>query len=152
MTQTLTLRSDLFEAGAPVSSEERRLHLARPLLGFPSSRSFVLRSLGERFGPFLAMRSLDENGLGFIVVAPGLLFSDYIIEIADADVSLLDLRSSDEAEVLVLVSRHPGSMPTVNLMGPLVINRRTERATQVVLQDAGYGVAVPLDAQSARAH
>ena len=35
-------------------------------------------------------------------------------------------------------------------MGPIVVNRRTGRATQVVLQDGGYDAAVPVDAGTAR--
>ena len=150
MTQTLTVQSDLPEAELQLASGERRITLARPFLGFPVSRSFALRSLGERYAPFMALTSLDETGLDFIVVAPGLLFGDYVVEIGDADVSLLDLRGSEDVEVLVLVTCHPGATPTVNLMGPLVVNRRTDLATQVVLQDAGYAAAVPVGAESAR--
>lgn len=149
MTQTLTVQSELAELDAPATSDGRRVDLARPLLGFPASRTFELARLGERYAPFLAFNSLDEPGLGFIVVAPGALFRDYVFEVGEGDVELLGLHGADEIEVLVLVSRHPGTTPTVNLMGPIVINRQRDLATQVVLQDDDYGAAVPVDAPSA---
>ena len=149
MTQTLTVRSASHLAGALDAAGERTFTLARPFLGFPGSRLFRLRGLGERYEPFMSLSSLDEPSLGFIVVAPGALFSDYVVEIADADVALLGLEGSDDVEMLVLVSRHPGATPTVNLIGPLVVNRRTEVGTQIVLQDSPYAVAVPVDAPSA---
>lgn len=129
---------------------ERLVTLARPLLGFPASRRFHLCSLGEPVAPFLAFTSLDEPSLEFVVVAPGLLFEDYVVEIPDEDVRLLGLLDSADAEVLALVTRRRGAVPTVNLLGPLVVNRRCDIASQVVLQDSGYGVAVPVDAVSAR--
>lgn len=150
MTQTLTVQSELQAPDAPASPVERQVTLARPLLGFPGSRRFALRSLGDDYAPFLAFRSLDEPGLDFIVVAPGALFTDYVFEVEDADVALLGLTTSADVDVLVLVTRAPGSVPTVNLMGPLVCNRRTGVATQVVLQDGRYGVAVPVTARSAQ--
>ena len=150
--QTLTVQSELpadEEAGG--TPAERTLTFARPIIGFSGSRRFQLAALGERYAPFMTLSSLDEPGLDFIVVAPGALFADYVIELDGADVSLLGLRDSEEVEVLVLVSRHPGATPTVNLMGPVVVNRRSAVASQIVLQDAGYAVAVPVDAGSARA-
>lgn len=150
MTQTLTIQSEAVEHRAPAPSGARPVTFVRPLLGFPRSRSFELRSLGERYAPFMALGSVEEPGLAFIVVAPGLLFSDYVVEIGEADVELLDLHGAQDVEVLALVSRHAGAAPTVNLMGPLVVNRRLDIASQVVLQDGIYGAAVPVDATTAR--
>jgi flagellar assembly factor FliW len=150
MTQTLTVPNDQQAPVAHRCDDERLVTLARPLLGFPASRRFALHGLGEQLAPFLGLRSLDQPGLQFVVVAPGAFFSDYVLEIDDAEVELLDLRGCEDVEVLVLVTATPGTTPTVNLMGPLVLNRRTALATQVVLQDGIHAVAVPLDAPSAR--
>lgn len=151
MTQTLTADGETVGGETPArATQGRSVTLARPLLGFPRSTAFCLQELGERYAPFMALSSLDEPGLDFVVVAPGTLFEDYVVEIGDADVALLDLQASEEVEILVLVSRHPGAVPTVNLLGPLVLNRRTGIASQVVLQDSHYAAAVPVDAGTAR--
>ncbi|HVC24886.1 MAG TPA: flagellar assembly protein FliW [Acidimicrobiales bacterium] len=145
MTDTLTV-SDVRNGTAG----ERALDFDRPLIGFAGSRAYCVRGLGDAYAPFAALSSLDEDGLSFIVVPPGALFADYVVEIPDADVSALGLSSADDVEILALVTRSSGATPTVNLMGPIVVNRRTGRAAQVVLADGGYGVAVPVDAGSAR--
>lgn len=150
MTETLTVGGECDALEIAVEPLDRLVTMARPLLGFPRSSSFRLHELGERFSPFLALGSLDEAGLEFIVVAPGLLFDDYQVEIPAEDVRLLGLVNTDDAEVLVLVTRRRDAVPTVNLLGPLVINRRCAIATQIVLQDSGYGAAVPVDAGTAR--
>ncbi len=146
MTQILTVPAEPVEGGA----SERRIVLVRALLGFPASRAFALTSLGDVYAPFQRFQSLDEPALEFVVVAPGALFSDYAFTIDDADVELLGLRDKMDVEVLVLVTVLKGASPTVNLMGPLVINRQTDTASQVVLQDGRYAVAVPVDAATAR--
>jgi flagellar assembly factor FliW len=93
--------------------------------------------------------SRDRPGLEFIVVSPGVLFDDYVIEIADADAVALGLEVASEVEVIVIVTAGRSPVPTVNLLGPIVINRRTAKAAQLVLQEERYGVAVPVDAASA---
>jgi len=148
MSQMLT--SNAVPQAGSGETASRQLTFARALLGFPDSHRFLLCSLGERYAPFLSLTSIDQPGLDFIVVAPGALFSDYVFAIGEDDASLVEAATSDDIEVLVLVSRRKGASPTVNLMGPLVVNRRTDTATQIVLQDAGYAVAVPVDATSAR--
>lgn len=144
--------TDLLTASQAAGGEtvERPLVFASPMIGFPRSSRFALRPLGDAYRPFESLTSLDEESVGFIVVPPGALFDDYVIEIPEEEVARLGLTSSADAEVLVLVTRRVGAPPTVNLMGPIVVNRRTGRAEQLVLQDSGYGVAVAVDATSAR--
>lgn len=127
-----------------------RIRLVRPLIGWPASRHFELRPLGPALEPYAALCSLDQPGLDFVVVAPGALFPDYVIELPEPDVDSLHLQTPDDASVLVLVTRRDRPVPTVNLMGPLVVNRRTREALQVVLESAGYGSAVPVNAGTAR--
>lgn len=129
--------------------DERLLTFARPIIGFGGSLRYALRGLGEAYSPFAALSSLDEEGLAFIVVRPGALFDDYVIDVPEAEAELLELTSAEDVEVLTLVTRRPGETPVANLLGPLVVNRRTGRACQVVLQATPYGVAVPVDAGSA---
>ena len=137
--------------GLPGIVEEREVVLLRPLIGFPDLTRFALRDLGPGYAPYQLLVSLDQPGLQFIVVPPGRLFSDYVIEIPDADVTAMALETPEHTEVLTLVTRRASSSPTVNLLGPLVFNRCTGFGAQVVLQDSDYRVAVPIDATSASA-
>jgi flagellar assembly factor FliW len=140
----------------PVDDERapdgRVLEFVRPIIGWEESTRFALRSLGAEYAPYLTMTSLDDAGPQFVVVPPGRLFADYVIEVPAADRQLLGLGDRADALVLVLaiVRRRGVATPVVNLMGPIVVNRRTGRATQVVLQDAAYGAAVAVDAGTAR--
>jgi flagellar assembly factor FliW len=129
---------------------EREISFLRPIIGFPNSRRFVLGGMGPRYAPYLLLSSLDEASLRFIVVAPGLIFSDYVVEIPEADAAMLALDDAITAEVLTLVTHRSGSVPTLNLLGPIVINWGTGDAAQIVLGDSNYGAAVPVEARTAR--
>lgn len=138
------------EAAATASEEELQLHFVRPLIGLERSTRFVLRPLGPQYEPYASLVSLDEPDLRFVVVPPGVIFRDYVIEIPESDRQLLDLRDAGEVAVLAIVRRHGVPAPVVNLMGPIVVNRRTQAAAQVVLQESDYGVMVPVVAGTAR--
>jgi flagellar assembly factor FliW len=125
------------------------LRFVRPIIGFRDAVSYELRMLGPEYAPYRTLAALDLSGLEFICIAPGHLFEDYTIEISDDDAALLGIESADDVEVIVLVSTHGEATPTVNLLGPIVINRRTGAAGQLVLQEERFGVAVPVTANSA---
>jgi len=118
------------------------LDFAGGIPGFPGSRRFRLERLAPELEPFCCMRSVEEDGISFVLVPPGDLFPDYAVEIDDQHVAGLGLASADDAEVLVVVTL--GDPPTANLLGPVVINRHTGAAAQVVQYQSDYRAAEPL--------
>jgi flagellar assembly factor FliW len=121
---------------ADLPSELPSLEFVGPVAGFPGHRLFVLAELDDS-SLLRALRSLDDPGLRFLVLPPGPFFPDYAPDINDEWVRKLELTSADEALVLVVVT--PGAVAggaTVNLLAPVVINTRTRRAAQVVLDDS----------------
>jgi flagellar assembly factor FliW len=124
--------------------------LAQPMIGFPHSARFVIRPLGSDYGAYALMSSLEEPGLSFVVVPPGTIYPDYRFEIPEGDVELLGLGDASDVETWVLITRKGVPVPTANLLGPVVVNRRTRVASQIVLQDSGYLAAVAVNAGTAR--
>ncbi|HMD45971.1 MAG TPA: flagellar assembly protein FliW [Acidimicrobiales bacterium] len=136
--------------GGTASAAGRGIELVRPMLGFPDSTRFSIAPLGVDYEPYAVLSSLDQPGLEFVVVPPGVLFDDYVIEVPEEDAAALELTDAADAAVLALVTRRATLVPTVNLLGPIVINQQTRRAVQVVLQDDRYGATVPVDAGTSR--
>jgi flagellar assembly factor FliW len=131
-------------AGHRADREPPVIEFVRPMPGFPDAFRFALEPLDDD-GLLRALRSLDVPGLQFLVVPPGGFHPDYAPEIDDEAAAELELGSADDAVVLVIV--HAGTnlaTTTVNLRAPVVVNRRTSRAAQVILQDADLSVAAPL--------
>jgi len=122
------------------ADELPELHFASGLPGFPEARRFVLVRLGDEASPFSVLRSLDGSAdLEFVVTHPGLFFPEYEPEIDDDTAERLELRSADDALLLVIVTvTDPVSASTANLLGPIVVNRHTRAAAQAVLGASGY--------------
>jgi flagellar assembly factor FliW len=116
------------------------LHFASGLPGFPDARRFVLVRIGDELSPFSVLRSLDASGdVEFVVTHPGLFFPDYAPEIDDDTADRLELKSGDDALLLVIVTvNDPVAASTANLLGPIVVNRHTRAAAQAVLGASGY--------------
>lgn len=120
------------------------IELVHPMPGFPDRRQFALVELDED-GVLCALRSLEDPDLRFLVVPPAPFFPNYAPEVDDAVVSDLEIAAAEDALVL-LVLRAGESLAdtTANLLAPVVINRRTRRAAQVILDDPTLSVSEPL--------
>ena len=83
------------------------------LIGFPQAQRFVLVEWGGDDSPFRLLRSLDDEGLAFVVVPPDLFFPDYEpeLEVGEHDVVLVIVTVPDRVQDA-----------TANLLGPLVID------------------------------
>ena len=131
---------------------DRGIELARPLpfgSGVAPGTRFQILYPGERFDPFLKLALIEPDGPNFIVVEPGRLFSDYLIAIPEADAEILELEDPTDviSFVIVTTTRTPA---TVNLCAPILVNRKTKRGLQAILDDSGYSYAVPINAGTAR--
>jgi flagellar assembly factor FliW len=124
------------------------LEFLGPVAGFPDHRRFVLVELDES-SLLRSLRSLDDPALRFLVLPPGPFFPDYEPEIAGDWADRLELTSSEDALVLIVIT--PGATAgeaTANLLAPVVINVRTRRAAQIVLDDSSLPLRAPLQTSS----
>jgi flagellar assembly factor FliW len=145
MTQTHTSDVVVGSQGLSPALEKVVLEFATGLPGFPDDHRFVLEDLGPALEPFCRMRSIEHPDICFTVVPPGILVSDYSVEIDIESVERLGLASAEDALILAIVTlAMPPEPPKMNLLGPIVVNRHTRAAAQVVQHGSSYGVAVPL--------
>ena len=79
----------------------------------------------------------DEIVAAIVVIEPGGIVPGYEPEIFDEDAHQLDLRDPAEAMILNIVTvRHQNPVEaTVNLIGPIVVNRRTRVGRQLVISN-----------------
>jgi flagellar assembly factor FliW len=121
------------------------LRFAAGLPGFAGAHRFALV---ESFGPespFAMLRSIDDPDLAFVVAHPTPFFPGYAIDLDDAEVDGLGLRRAEDAIVLLIVTLGETlEDSTANLLGPIVVNRGTGEAMQVVLPAGGTATKTPL--------
>ncbi len=113
------------------------------LIGFPDAQRYCL--LEHRPGGSVKwLQSLEHPELAFLVINPHEFFADYEVELADDTARDMHLTEPGDAAVLALVSVQEERRLTANLLGPVVINTRTGRGRQVVLDSDHYTTRHPL--------
>ncbi|MDB6030114.1 MAG: flagellar assembly protein FliW [Verrucomicrobiales bacterium] len=119
------------------------------LLGFENNKTYQLLASAEE-APFLWLLMADEPKLSFLVVEPAAVMTNYQPDVPDTDVAELGIESAEDALFLNIVTIHRDGKGTVNMKGPILVNRRTLAAKQVVPLNAGtYSLQHPLPAATA---
>lgn len=127
---------DVSPMKAPAARLETRIELPQGLVGLPEYRHFML--VGGTHEGFYWLQSLDEPGLGFVLLDPFRRFPGYSVDVAGADQGDLGPFERDELLILTLVTLGDGETieTTTNLRGPIIFNLRTRRAKQLVMSEA----------------
>jgi len=112
--------------------------MAVPMPGFPAHREFVLVRLNED-GLLYAFTSIQDPELRFLVAPPEPFFPDYAPEIENEVFSALNTRDTDRLLLLTVITAGVEET-TANLLAPIVVDRDSMRAMQVVLSGSGYPV------------
>lgn len=132
------------EAGAVVT-------FPQGLVGMDALRRFTVIE-DRRIAPCQWLQSLDDPSLAFLIVNPDLIVGRYQADISGEDAGLLEVEDLADADVLTIVTVHPDpSQSTVNLLAPVVINRKSRLGKQLILPEGRYSVRHPLMARSGSA-
>ena len=143
MSDTVAVRSDRF--GNYEVSAERVLRFPEGLVGFPEARQFVLLEPSRAGSPFHYLLCIDLPELGFVVCDAANLCPGYL-----ADVPRLPEVAAEDLAVLALVTVPADARQmTANLMAPLLVDCRSGRGRQVVLDTGRHPLRYPLLAPSA---
>jgi flagellar assembly factor FliW len=90
-----------------------------------------------------AMRAARDADLRLYLVDPRTVLDEYAPILTDEQADGLALGSPDDA--LILVVAHPSAEGvSVNLLAPVIVNRSTGAASQVILEDQDYPLRAPL--------
>ncbi|HEY4299534.1 MAG TPA: flagellar assembly protein FliW [Candidatus Didemnitutus sp.] len=111
--------------------------LPQGIIGFEKYTRAELLYLPDHL-PFLWLRLQGPSDtVQFIVLEPAGLIAGYEPELFDEDAASLDLSDPSEAMVLNIVTLK-NQVPldaTINLVGPIILNRRTRIGRQLVLSN-----------------
>ncbi len=112
--------------------------MAVPMPGFPAHREFVLVRLNEE-GMLYAFTSTEDPELRFLVAPPEPFFPEYAPEIETDVFAALNTKDPDRLLLMVVITAGANET-TANLLAPIVVDRDSMRAVQVVLSGSGLPV------------
>ncbi len=121
--------------GAVDYEESNVITFPEGLVGFEELRKFIL-VLEKETAPFLWLISIEEPAIGFAVIDPRIVKPDYATEIPV---------SIENQELFSIVTLHKElQKSTMNLKGPILIQREFREGKQLILNSERFPVAHPL--------
>jgi flagellar assembly factor FliW len=135
--QTITMTVPAITSEKEKREEPVCIALPHGLIGLPQTTELQLVRNSESW-PLVTLQSPDPDGLHFLAIEPHDLVADYVLELNDLDTEALGLTRAEDAQVLNLVTVHSTEPQyvTTNLIGPVIINRHTLAARQVILANS----------------
>ncbi len=129
--------------GPMTFTKDQTIRFPTGLLGFGGVSDFGIGNLPDpAFGNFKLMKSLDDSGLGFLILPldglPDHIHEDDIKQAREA----LAIAAEDLAVMLIVtVHKHEEKTTlTVNLRAPILIDSKLRTAVQHVLPNAAYPI------------
>lgn len=120
-------------------SEDSVVTVPGGLIGLAGHENFVIIRYQDD-SPFYWLQCVDEPDLALVMINPLIFKADYDPPIPLSLHQELDIQKPEELSVFVIVTIPPGHPEemTANLLGPLVVNPRSRKARQLVLDDRIY--------------
>ena len=119
--------------------EQDVVRFADGIPAFEDEHEFVVLPY-EEGTPYMFLQSMMTPELAFLLTDPFVFFPDYSFELDDENMEKLAINSMDDVLVCTLISvpRSGVADMTTNLLAPVVINRHTMQARQIVLEKTQY--------------
>ncbi len=117
--------------------DKQIITLSQGFYGFENYHTFALIDAAQK--PFIWVQSLEKSDLAFLAIDPFLFRPDYEIDIDDSLLQPLGIDSPSDVVVFALITVPADGGPvTANLQGPLIMNKKNNRALQAILSDARW--------------
>lgn len=112
--------------------------------GFPNLRRWLALSV-ESQGSFVWLQSIEDVQIALPTADPYFMFDDYDPKLPAYAAEALEIESPGDFTLLcVLVVTENAHEMTMNLFAPVVVNLRTRKARQIVLENSGFSVRQPV--------
>ena len=120
-------------------SERQKIYFPEGIIGFEGIHYYFL--FDSREGPFYWLQAESDPNLAFLLVNPRLFIENYKLMINNEDIKSIGIKNKKEILdfAIVTVPEDPSKI-SANLMGPIIINKKTRVAKQVISQNNEYTV------------
>lgn len=120
-------------------SEDKIIDFPHGLVAFHETRQYCILESGEERSPFCWLQSVERPELAFVIINPFLFKADYDFELSEENEEELEVRGPEDIAVFS-ITVIPGDIRkmSANLLAPVIINTRTRKGKQIILQDKRY--------------
>ena len=127
-----------------MAQEDNILSFPAGLAGFEGVKEFRLFEPSGGY-PLRFLQAVDQPQLSFVCMDAAAIKIDYEVPLSDEDAAFLGLEQPEDALVLalVVVPEDPRQM-TANLAGPLVVNTKSRKGRQILLDSRQFPLQHPV--------
>ncbi len=112
--------------------------------GFEDEKEFALLPV-EGNDMFQVLQSTTTADIAFIVASPYTLVADYSFEVDEPTINLLGIEKEEDVFVLAVLSlKEQIDSSTINLQAPLIFQKNTKKAKQMILNDNTFSLRHPI--------
>lgn len=134
--------ADFFES--LVYSEKDIISFPGGIPGFEAIKKYVVVKLPD-FEPFEWLVAADGSKLRFAMINPMLFKPEYNPDIKKNELDDLGIEKPEDVLLYTLVTiKENPSESTVNLIGPILINKTKKIGRQIILEDDKYSTRTPI--------
>ena len=105
------------------------------LPAFEDCKDFIF-VMEKKLEPFIIMQSLNDESLSFVCVDPFIITDEYTVRVKENIMETLGIEAKEDMMVLAVVTVNEDmTKTTANLVGPIIMNLKNNKAMQVILDD-----------------
>jgi flagellar assembly factor FliW len=119
-------------------NEKQKIHFPDGLFGFEEVKQYFL--LDSKEGPFYWLQSAEHPELAFVLIDPRVFKNNYTLSLTDDDYRAIDAHKGDVIDFAIVTVPEDPEKISANLMGPIIINRKTRKARQAISENDEYTV------------
>jgi flagellar assembly factor FliW len=126
--------------------EDEIIEFKSGLLGFMDSKKFVIINMPDN-PHFKFLQDINNTYVSFVIINPWDFFSDYDVDLADAELEKININQSNCDKISVYVVVTMGKTlkeSSANLIAPVVINNTEQLGKQLIVDNSNYTTKHPL--------
>ena len=129
-----------------MTDAENVIHFPKGLVGFPEAKDFQLLEPSDAY-PLKFLQSVAQPELSFVAMDIAAIKLDFATSLTPEEAELLALNSVEDAMIMAFVVIPENDKPdemVANLAGPIIVNKITKKAVQLVLDPEEYPLQHPV--------
>lgn len=121
--------------------ETRIIDFPDGIPGFEDTKKYALISSEREDNPFQWLQGVDNPDLALALIDPRLFKPDYIVDVPDEEVAVLEITDVERVLVYtVVVVPEQLENITANLKAPILINAENHKGKQVIVDNSDYPI------------
>ena len=124
-------------------NQEKIIKFENGVPGFPESKNYILLGDMQANQPFCWLQSTDNSETAFTVTSPYVFYNEYKPDVPDEEMANImgaNDTVSDISVFSIMVVPNDVKETTLNLKAPVIINSKTNKGAQIIVNNEEYGV------------